>query len=119
MALVHDWLTGMRGGEKCLEVLAEMFPSADLFTLVHQRGTVAKVIESRRIRESFIAAWPGGRRHYRWYAPLFPLAVESFDLTPYDLVISTSHCVAKGAVTRADTLHVCYCFTPVRYFWDL
>lgn len=119
VALVHDWLTGMRGGEKCLEVLAEMFPSADLYTLVHQKGTVAPVIERRRVAESWIARMPGGRRHYRWYAPFFPLAIESFDLSAYDLVVSTSHCVAKGAVTRADTLHVCYCFTPVRYFWDL
>jgi len=119
VALVHDWLTGMRGGEKCLEVLAEIFPAADLYTLVHQKGTVAPVIESRRVTESFIARFPGGRKHYRWYAPFFPLAVETFDLTGYDLVVSTSHCVAKGAVTRADTLHVCYCHTPVRYFWDL
>jgi glycosyltransferase involved in cell wall biosynthesis len=119
VALVHDWLTGMRGGEKCLEVLAEMFPSADLYTLVHRRGTVAPVIEGRRLVESWIAGLPGGRRHYRWYAPFFPLAIESFDLSAYDLVVSTSHCVAKGVVTRADTLHVCYCFTPVRYFWDL
>ncbi|HET9952110.1 MAG TPA: glycosyltransferase [Candidatus Eisenbacteria bacterium] len=119
VALVHDWLTGMRGGEKCLEVLAEIFPAADLYTLVHRKGTVAPVIESRRVTESFIARLPGGRKHYRWYAPFFPFAIETFDLTGYDLVVSTSHCVAKGAVTRADTLHVCYCFTPVRYFWDL
>ncbi|TMQ63915.1 MAG: glycosyltransferase family 4 protein [Candidatus Eisenbacteria bacterium] len=119
VALVHDWLTGMRGGEKCLEVLCELFPHADLYTLVHRRGSVSKTIESRTVRESWIARLPGGRRHYRWYVPLYPLAIESFDLTGYDLVISTSHCAAKGALTRADTLHVCYCFTPVRYFWDL
>jgi len=119
VALVHDWLTGMRGGEKCLEVLCELFPDADLFTLVHQRGTVSRSIEARRVRESWIAGLPGGRRHYRWYVPLYPLAVESFDLSAYDLVVSTSHCAAKGVLTRSDTLHVCYCFTPVRYFWDL
>jgi glycosyltransferase involved in cell wall biosynthesis len=119
VALVHDWLTGMRGGEKCLEILCEMFPHADLFTLVHQRGSVSRTIEARTIRESWIARLPAGRSHYRWYVPLYPMAVESFDLTGYDLVVSTSHCAAKGAVTRADTLHVCYCFTPVRYFWDL
>jgi glycosyltransferase involved in cell wall biosynthesis len=96
-----------------------MFPAADLYTLVHRKGSVAPVIEARRVTESFVARLPGGRKHYRWYAPFFPLAIESFDLTPYDLVISTSHCVAKGVLTRADTLHVCYCFTPVRYFWDL
>jgi glycosyltransferase involved in cell wall biosynthesis len=119
VALVHDWLTGMRGGEKCLEVLAESFPRADLFTLVHRRGSVVPAIEARHVRESWIARLPGGRSRYRWYAPLYPLAIESFDLSGYDVVVSTSHCVAKGVVTRADTMHVCYCFTPVRYFWDL
>jgi len=119
VALVHDWLTGMRGGEKCLEVLCELFPHADLYTLVHRRGSVSRTIEARTVRESWIARLPGGRRHYRWYVPLYPLAIESFDLSGYDLVISTSHCAAKGALTRADALHVCYCFTPVRYFWDL
>jgi len=119
VALVHDWLTGMRGGEKCLEVLCEMFPRADLFTLVHERGSVSPVIENRRVNESWIARLPMGRRAYRWFVPFYPLAVESFDLSRYDLVVSTSHCAAKGAVTRADALHVCYCFTPVRYFWDL
>ena len=119
VALVHDWLTGMRGGEKCLDVLAELFPRADLYTLVHRRGTVSPRIEARRVVESWIARCPAGRSHYRWYAPFYPLAIESFDLGAYDLVVSTSHCVAKGAMTRADTLHVCYCFTPVRYFWDL
>ncbi|HET9252395.1 MAG TPA: glycosyltransferase, partial [Candidatus Eisenbacteria bacterium] len=119
VALVHDWLTGMRGGEKCLEVLCEIFPKADLFTLVHRRGSVSPVIESRRVFESWIATLPFGRSKYRSYVALYPLAIESFDLGAYDLVVSTSHCAAKGAITRSDTLHVCYCFTPVRYFWDL
>lgn len=119
VALVHDWLNGMRGGEKCLEVLCEMFPRADLFTLVHERGSVSPVIENRRVIESWIARLPFGRRAYRWFVPLYPLAVESFDLSRYDLIVSTSHCAAKGVVTRADALHLCYCFTPVRYFWDL
>ena len=119
VALVHDWLTGMRGGEKCLEVLCEVFPKADLFTLVHQRGSVSPPIESRRVFESWIAKLPFGRSRYRSYVALYPLAIESFDLGAYDLVVSTSHCAAKGVITRSDTLHVCYCFTPVRYFWDL
>jgi len=119
VALVHDWLTGMRGGEKCLEVLCERFPDADLYTLVHRRGSVAPIIEKRRVVESWIARMPFGRSRYRWFAPLFPLAIESFDLSAYDLVVSLSHCAAKGVITRADSLHVCYCFTPVRYFWDL
>jgi glycosyltransferase involved in cell wall biosynthesis len=96
-----------------------MFPRADLFTLVHDRGSVSAIIENRRVAESWIARMPMGRRAYRWFVPFYPLAVESFDLSPYDLVVSTSHCAAKGALTRADALHVCYCFTPVRYFWDL
>ncbi|HEX7076814.1 MAG TPA: glycosyltransferase [Candidatus Eisenbacteria bacterium] len=119
VALVHDWLTGMRGGEKCLESLCELFPAADLYTLVHRRGSVSRVIEERRIVESWIARLPFGRSRYRLFVPLYPLAIESFDLSAYDLVVSLSHCAAKGAVTRADALHVCYCFTPVRYFWDL
>jgi glycosyltransferase involved in cell wall biosynthesis len=109
----------MRGGEKCLEVLCEIFPKADLFTLVHRKGSVSPVIESRTVRESWIASLPFGRSRYRSYVALYPLAIESFDLGAYDLVVSTSHCAAKGALTRSDTLHVCYCFTPVRYFWDL
>jgi glycosyltransferase involved in cell wall biosynthesis len=119
VALIHDWLTGMRGGEKCLETLCQLFPRADLYTLVHCRGSVAPVIENRRIVESWIARLPFGRSRYRWFAPFYPLAIESFDLSAYDLVVSLSHCAAKGVITRADTLHVCYCFTPVRYFWDL
>jgi len=119
VALVHDWLTGMRGGEKCLEVLCERFPGADLFTLVHRPGSVSPVIERRRVVESWIARLPLGRSRYRWFVPLYPRAVESFDLSVYDLVISLSHCAAKGAVPRLGALHVCYCFTPVRYFWDL
>jgi glycosyltransferase involved in cell wall biosynthesis len=119
VALVHDWLTGMRGGEKCLELLCEMFPRADVYTLVHRRGSVSATIESHPIRESWLARLPGGRRFYRALVPLYPRAVESFDLSRYDLVVSTSHCAAKGVLTRADTFHLCYCFTPVRYFWDL
>jgi glycosyltransferase involved in cell wall biosynthesis len=119
VALVHDWLTGMRGGEKCLEAMCERFPDADLFTLVHRRGSVSPVIERRRVTESWIGRLPFGRSRYRFFAPLYPLAIESFDLSAYDLVLSMSHCAAKGVVTRADTLHVCYCFTPVRWFWDL
>src|SRR5215475_5943254 len=92
VALVHDWLTGMRGGEKCLEVLCELFPSADLYTLVHKRGSVSPVIEKRRVVESWIAKMPGGRSHYRSYVLFYPLAIESFDLSSYDLVVSTSHC---------------------------
>ncbi len=118
VALVHDWLTGMRGGEKCLEAIVRLFPRADLFTLIHLPGKVSPVIEALPIRTSFIQRLPFAAGSYRSYLPFFPRAVESFDLTGYDLVISTSHCVAKGAVSGPATLHLCYCFTPMRYAWD-
>ncbi|MFQ5600674.1 MAG: glycosyltransferase [Candidatus Krumholzibacteriia bacterium] len=118
VALVHDWLTGMRGGEKCLEVLCELFPCADLFTLLHNPRSVSAAIEDRHIVTSFIQKLPGAPTGYRRYLPLFPLAAESFDLRGYDLVISTSHCVAKGVRPPTGALHLCYCFTPMRYVWD-
>jgi glycosyltransferase involved in cell wall biosynthesis len=118
VALVHDWLTGMRGGERCLEVFAEVFPDADLFTLLHVPGSVAPAIERRRITTSFIQHLPDAARRYRHYLPLMPAAVRRFDLAGYDLVLSSSHCVAKGARAERGSLHVCYCFTPMRYVWD-
>lgn len=118
VALVHDWLTGMRGGEKCLEVMAEIFPQADLYTLLHVPGSVVPVIEERRVTTSFIQRLPGAEQNYRWALPLFPRAVESFDLAGYDLVLSSSHCVAKSAVPGPEALSVCYCYTPMRYVWD-
>lgn len=118
VALVHDWLTGMRGGERCLEVLCQLFPEADLFTLIHIPGQVSSPIETRKIKTSFLQRAPGARAHYRLFLPLFPLAIENFDLSDYQLVISSSHCVAKGVITRPDSFHLCYCFTPMRYIWD-
>jgi glycosyltransferase involved in cell wall biosynthesis len=118
VALVHDWLTGMRGGEKCLEVMAELFPDADLYTLLHVRGSVTPVIEDRRVTTSFVQRLPQASRRYRWALPLFPRAIEAFDLQAYDLVLSSSHCVAKGAVPAPGALSVCYCYTPMRYVWD-
>jgi glycosyltransferase involved in cell wall biosynthesis len=119
VALVHDWLTGMRGGERCLEVFCEIFPDADLFTLLHVPGAVPPVIEDRRVTTSFIQRLPGAARDYRRYLPLFPAAVRRFDLRGYDLVLSSSHAVAKSVRAPAGALHVSYCFTPMRYVWDL
>ena len=119
VALIHDWLTGMRGGERCLEVFCELFPEADLFTLLHVPGSVSPLIERRRIVTSFVQRLPAVATHYRYYLPLFPSAVESFDLRGYDLVLSSSHCVAKGARPAPGARHVSYCFTPMRYVWDL
>jgi glycosyltransferase involved in cell wall biosynthesis len=118
VALVHDWLTGMRGGERCLEVFGELFPDADLFTLLHVPGSVSPTIERRRIVTSFIQRLPAAAQRYRYYLPLMPAAVGRFDFRGYDLVLSSSHCVAKGARPAPGSLHVCYCFTPMRYVWD-
>jgi glycosyltransferase involved in cell wall biosynthesis len=109
----------MRGGERCLEVFCELFPEADLFTLLHVPGSVSPVIEARRIVTSFIQRLPDARRSYRRYLPLFPAAIRGFDLSGHDLVLSSSHAVAKGARVPLGALHVCYCFTPMRYVWDL
>lgn len=118
VALVHDWLTGQRGGEKVLEVLCEIFPEAPIFSLFHFPGSQIKSIEEKKIFTSFLQRMPLLRRKYRFYLPLFPLAVELFDLQDFDMVVSSSHCVAKGVIPRPDALHVCYIHSPVRYAWN-
>ncbi len=118
VALVHDWLTGMRGGEKCLEVFCELFPDADIFTLLRIPGATSETIESHRIHTSFIQQLPGAASKYRWALPLFPRAIESFDLDSYDLVLTSSHSVAKSVRAAPAALSVCYCYTPMRYIWD-
>jgi len=117
VAIVHDWLNGMRGGEKVLEALLEVFPESSIYTLFHERGKVSPFIESHRIVTSWLNRVPGVYRHYRNLLPLFPAAMESFDLAGHDLVISSSHAVAKG-VRSANAPHICYCHTPMRYVWD-
>ena len=119
VALVHDWLTGMRGGERCLEVACELFPEAPLYTLLWVPGSVSPVIERRRIVTSFVGRLPRAATRYRAYLPLFPAAIRTFDLRGHDLILSLSHCVAKGVRTPPGALHLCYCFTPMRYVWDL
>jgi glycosyltransferase involved in cell wall biosynthesis len=118
VALVHDWLTGMRGGEKCLEVLCRSFPRATLYTLIHRPGALSPAIESMTIRTSALQRIPGIFHHYRHLLPLMPLAIRSWRLRDVDLVISLSHCVAKAVVPPAGVPHVCYCFTPMRYAWQ-
>jgi len=118
VALVHDWLTGMRGGEKVLEVVCGLYPDADIHTLFHWRGSVSEAIERHRIHTSFLQHMPLARSQYRRYLPLFPMAVEQFDLDGCDLVISSSHCAAKGVVAPGRARHVCYCHSPMRYAWD-
>jgi glycosyltransferase involved in cell wall biosynthesis len=118
IALVHDWLTGMRGGEKCLEVFCRLYPDADLFTLLHIPGSVSPIIENRKIHTSFLQSLPFVEKKYRHFLPLMPRAIEKFDLKGYDLILSSSHCVAKGIVPEKGSLHICYCHTPMRYIWD-
>lgn len=118
IALIHDWLTGMRGGERALLAFCELFPDADLYTLVQVPGATDPIIEKRRVRTSMIQYLPFPGRLYRHYLPLFPIAVEQFDLDGYDLVLSTSHCVAKSVVVPGHARHICYCLTPMRYAWD-
>ncbi|MGB9691319.1 MAG: glycosyltransferase [Candidatus Sumerlaeaceae bacterium] len=120
VALVHDWLNGMRGGEKVFEVLCELFPQADVYTLFYEPRKVSPLIRTMKVHEWWAARWiPFARRSYRWFLPVLPSAVEHFPIRNYDLVISTSHCVAKGIRPEPKTtLHISYCFTPMRYLWD-
>ncbi len=118
VALVHDWLTGRRGGEKVLEVFSEIFPEAPIYTLIHFPGSQHPDIEQKRIETSFIQQLPFLKKRYRSYLPLFPLAVELFDLQDYDIIVSSSHCVAKGAIPRPDAMHISYIFSPMRYAWN-
>src|SRR5574341_112755 len=119
VALVHDWLTGMRGGEKVLEILCELFPEATLFTLVHKPGSVSPIIEKMPIKTSFVQKFPLAKKIYPKYLLFFPTAIEQFDLNEFDLVISSSHCAAKGVITRPETCHICYCHSPMRYAWEM
>jgi len=118
VAIVHDWLTGMRGGEKCLEVFCEIYPEADLFTLLHIPGSVSSTIERHAIHTSPLQHMPGVERRYRYYLPLMPAAVRMLELTGYDFILSSSHCVAKGARGDKNAFHLCYCYTPMRYAWS-
>jgi glycosyltransferase involved in cell wall biosynthesis len=118
LAFVHDWLTGMRGGEKVLEVLCERFPDAEIFTLLHIRGSVSATIERHAVHTSFVQWLPLVERHYRRYLPLFPIAVEQFDFERFDVVLSISHCSAKAIIKAPRAQHICYCLTPMRYAWD-
>lgn len=118
VAIVHDWLNGMRGGEKVLEIISGMFPDAPIYTLVCERDKLSVTLRSRTIHPSFLQKLPCSPKRYRAYLPLFPSAIEGFDLREYDLILSASHCVAKGAIPGPYGRHLCYCFTPMRYIWD-
>ena len=114
VAIVHYWLTNMRGGERVLEALCELFPEAVIFTNVVDRKTLPASIAKHEIRTTFIQKIPGSQKHYQKLLPLMPIALEQLDLSDFDLVISNESGPAKGVITRSDALHICYCFSPLR-----
>jgi glycosyltransferase involved in cell wall biosynthesis len=120
MAVAYDWLQAWRGGETVLAAILRLYPAADLFAVVDFLPDALRPrIGGKRARTSFVQNVPGARRYFRFLLPLFPRAIESLDVSRYDIVISISHAVAKGVRTRKDQLHICYCNTPMRYAWDL
>jgi glycosyltransferase involved in cell wall biosynthesis len=118
VALVHDWLTGMRGGERCLNAFLAIYPEADIFTMLHVPGSTNSTIDQRVVKTSFLQNLPRSDKYYRLLLPLYPKAISQFDFSGYDLVISLSHAAAKNIHVPKDTKHISYCFTPMRYIWD-
>lgn len=118
VAVIHDWLNGMRGGEKVLEEVLEIFPQADIFTLFLEPDKISDKIKAHKITPSPLNKYGFIRKRYKHFLPFLPIAIESFDLRAYDLVISISHCVAKGVITRPDAIHISYVNSPMRYIWD-
>ncbi|WP_334050103.1 glycosyltransferase family 4 protein [Alteromonas gracilis] len=120
VAIIHDWLIELGGAESVLKELVNLYSNADIYTLVFNSGNPNfSFLKNRIVRSSFIQRLPGSLKNHRKYLALMPLAIEQFDLSDYDLVISSSYCVAKGVLTGPGQLHVCYCHSPVRYAWDL
>lgn len=118
VAIIHYWLVTMRGGERVLERLLELFPQADIFTHVYDPAAMSATIRARTVRTSFIQKLPGAKKHYQSYLPLMPMALEQLDLRGYDLVISSESGPAKGVIPAPDALHLCYVHSPMRYLWD-
>jgi glycosyltransferase involved in cell wall biosynthesis len=118
VALVHDYLVQYGGAERVLEVFAEMFPEAPIYTLIHDDNQLYGAFSDKKIRTSFLQKLPLAKTNHRLFPALMPLAVEDLDLTAYDLVISSSNSYTKGIITRPDAIHICYCHTPMRYAWD-
>lgn len=119
-AIIHYWLVNRRGGERVLEELCGLFPDADLFTHVHDpRALGSPVIARHSVRTTFVGRLPWAAKLYRHYLPFMPLALEQLDLRGYDLVLSSEAGPAKGVITAPETLHLCYCHSPMRYAWDL
>lgn len=120
VAIVQEWLVTVGGSDKVVKAILDVFPDADIYTLVAKKDVCDELgIPWEKVHTSFIQKMPFGTKKHRAYLPLFPFAIEQFDLRGYDVVISSSHCVAKGILTKADQLHICYCHSPIRYCWDM
>jgi glycosyltransferase involved in cell wall biosynthesis len=119
VAIVHYWFTAYGGGERVIEAFAEMFPQADFYALVATEQGIPPALRGRNLKTSFVGRIPGAKRWYRHFLPLFPFALEQFDLSGYDLVISLESGPAKGVITSPGTCHICYCLSPMRYVWDM
>jgi len=119
VAVVHYWLVGMRGGEKMLEALLELFPDADIYTHVYDSSAVSEAIKKHRVFTTYINKLPFAKKLYRKYMPLMPRALQDLNLQDYDLIISSEAGPAKGVVPRPDAFHLCYCHSPMRYLWDM
>jgi glycosyltransferase involved in cell wall biosynthesis len=119
IALVHYWLVGMRGGEKIVECLCEIFPDIDIYTLVYNKDKVSSIINSKNVYTSSIQKKLFAKNHHHVYLPFMPVAIEQFDLSGYDIVISSESGIAKGVLTKPETCHICYCHTPMRYLWNM
>lgn len=118
IALVHDWLLAQRGGEKVLAELSQFFPEAPIYTLIYKEKLAAPVFARKTIHTSFAQKIPLVHKYYRYLLPFYPAMIEQFDLRDFDIVLSLNHCVAKGVIVPVSTLHISYCFTPMRYIWD-
>ena len=119
VAILHDWLTTWGGAERCLLLFHNLFPTAPIYTLVCDRKNLPRELNKARIITSSIQKLPGSTTKYSNYLPLMPKAVEEWDLSEYDLILSSCHCCVKGALTRTGQPHISYCYTPIRYIWDL
>ena len=120
VAIIHEWLVTVGGSDKVCKAILDIFPNADIYTLVAKKEICEELgIPWKKVHTSFIQNMPFSKSHHRTYLPLFPLAIEQFDLRGYDVIISSSHCVAKGILKKENQLHICYCHSPIRYAWDM
>ncbi len=119
LAIVHEWLTALGGAERCLKVFTELWPDAPVFVSVYNENVFRDWFPPGKVRTSFLQGWPNALKYYRHYLPFMPKAVESYDLRGYDTVLSSSHCCAGGVIPDDGATHISYCYTPMRYVWDL